>query len=118
MDGDAIGGVTDSFYVAYQGGTYAVQVSDSFGSCHAISNGELITSISYLINEGIRIYPNPASEEFTIYGLRFTNDEVVNIYDVLGEVLAVQSPELIGTGETKTLPKVSGQAPSEMRMDV
>jgi len=86
-DGSLIAGATDSFYVATQGGTYSVQGADSLG-CTGISNGILITGLSDLTSgeTGIKLYPNPVSDELTI---SFNRKEtcVAVITDMLGQEL-------------------------------
>jgi len=62
LNGSIIAGATDSFYVAYQGGTYSVQITDQYG-CQSQSVG-----IQVGINElsggiGIAVYPNPFTNE-------------------------------------------------------
>jgi len=65
-DGSIIAGATDSFYIATQGGTYAVQITDSLG-CTGLSNGVLITTVSSLnVGQGLSLYPNPVSDELTV----------------------------------------------------
>src|SRR5205823_4990521 len=86
FNGVPIAAATDSFYVATQTGTYSVRGTDAFG-CTGLSNGIYvnITSVTAFINgDGVTIYPNPAREEFTVYGLRFTVGATLELYDVLG----------------------------------
>jgi len=68
FNGSIIAGATDSFYVAHQGGTYAVQIMDSLG-CNSLSNGMLITEVpgNQYIEQSIKLYPNPVSDELTIF---------------------------------------------------
>jgi len=90
FNGSIIAGATDSFYVAHQGGTYAVQITDSLG-CTSLSNGMLITGISSLSfgdEIGVRLYPNPVSDELTVSFLSLpkSGGEVI-VTDILGKEL-------------------------------
>jgi len=87
QNGILITGATDSFYIATQGGTYSVQGADSLG-CTGISNGILITGLSDLTSgeSGIKLYPNPVSDELMISLTSRDKCEAV-ITDMLGHEL-------------------------------
>src|SRR6185369_15602951 len=73
-NGAPIGGATDSFYVALQGGIYAVLIYDSIG-CSRQSIGVSVSVNEISEQAGIRIFPNPADNQITILDLRFTIEE-------------------------------------------
>jgi PKD repeat protein len=84
FNGSPIGGATDSFYVATMDGIYAVQITDGNG-CTRLSNGFPVS-----VNEingvgGIRIYPNPVEDQFTVYAAQFTALSRLEIYNTIGE---------------------------------
>jgi len=82
-NGSPIAGATDSFYVYSSNGTYAVMISDGNG-CSILSSG-LITGLYPLsFGEGLGVSPNPATDEFTSYGLQFTGVATLEIYSVIG----------------------------------
>jgi len=68
LNGSPIAGATDSFYVATQGGTYSVQVTNNLG-CTSLSGGFIegnaVNEIGGSEQEFV-IYPNPVSDEMTI----------------------------------------------------
>jgi len=112
LNGSPIGGATDSFYVAHQGGTYSVQITNGLG-CTSLSSGVFITEVFNNQNlvEGVKLYPNPAGDELIIsHNSLISNME---IYNVFGEKVFAQSqtsnlPERIGTGKPQTIIDVSG----------
>jgi len=87
FNGAPLTGATDSFYVAHQGGTYAVQITDSMGGCYSISNGVTIIGIQELnSNRDVQIYPNPASQSVTIsWPSSVLGNVEITITNVLGE---------------------------------
>jgi len=88
LNGSPIGGATDSFDVAMQGGTYSVQITDSLG-CSSLSGGVLITGLfplSFADGFGVRIYPNPVKDWFEVRDLKYEIN-ALEIYNVLGEKL-------------------------------
>jgi len=95
-NGNIIAGATDSFYVYSSAGTYSVQISDGNG-CNVLSGGMIITGLSPLsFGEGIGVRPNPATNEFAVYGLQFSNEATLELYNVVGE--KVYSRQLAGSG--------------------
>jgi len=85
LNGFPIGGATDSFYIAHQGGTYSVRITDNLG-CGSISNGVLITAANQINGKGEpEVYPNPANKSFTIGNLPRGINSFISIYNVLGE---------------------------------
>jgi PKD repeat protein len=97
FNGSPIAGATDSFYLCNQQGLYAVQITDSNG-CSKLSNGftGCITGISDLhsASDGIGIYPNPARNQFIIYGLPLNERATIDLYNVLGEKVYSQQSEI------------------------
>jgi len=93
-NGVAITGAIDSFYVATQSGTYSAQITEN--GCAVLSNGVTVTITSVLenANSEIKIYPNPAHDMLTVYGLRLGVRTSIEIYDVLGEKVYSVSPLL------------------------
>jgi len=103
LNGSPIGGATDSFYIALQGGTYSVQITDSLG-CNSLSGGVLITGVpnaEYLVTS-IKLYPNPVKDELIIDDRQLTmgNNQLstpryqLSIYNVLGDNLYSQELQL------------------------
>jgi len=87
FNGFPVFGAMDSFYVALSAGTYSVQVTDSLG-CSAISGGLIILGISPLsFEEELGVRPNPARDEFTVYGLpaNISGEATLEIFNVFGE---------------------------------
>jgi len=86
LNGSLIGGATDSFYVALQGGTYSVQVTNNLG-CTSLSSGVFITGALSIQNlaQGIYLYPNPVRETLVISVLSLDWKGTFEIYNVLGE---------------------------------
>jgi len=86
LNGSPITGATDSFYVAHQGGTYAVQITDSTGGCNSISNGFALGLEELTGNGDIIIYPNPASQSVVIsWPSAVGGNKDISIINVLGE---------------------------------
>jgi len=106
LNGSPITGATDSFYVAHQGGTYAVQITDSTGGCNSISNG-LAMGLKELTGNGdITIYPNPASQSVVIsWQSAISGNVEISVVNVLGEKVYSQ--------QLQTFPNGSGQANSK-----
>jgi len=88
LNGSPIGGATDSFYVAQQGGTYSVQITDNLG-CNSLSGGVFITGLSP-VSFGetfvVHLYPNPVSDEMIIsFDSPLTKDIEIAISDMVGQ---------------------------------
>jgi len=84
-NGTPIGGATDSFYVAHQNGYYFVDIT--LNGCDRLSD---VVTIPLYINEigsgnCISLFPNPSTDQFTIYGLHLSDGATLEIYNVLGE---------------------------------
>jgi len=97
LNGSLIAGATDSFYVATQGGTYAVQITDGLG-CNSLSGGFIITGVSPFSLEdgkGIRIYPNPVSQELLISF--FGDKPELTVVDMLGQIIDIRPIEKSST---------------------
>jgi len=85
LNGSPIGGATDSFYVATQGGTYSVQITNDLG-CNSLSGGVVISGVSSLtFRGGLGIYPNPVKETLIISHWPLGVNSAIEIYNVLGE---------------------------------
>jgi len=86
FNGSIIAGAADSFYVATNGGTYAVQITDSLG-CTSISNGVTYTGINSSLSDGfqVNIYPNPVGEWLRVSSLEFGVNARIEIYNVVGQ---------------------------------
>ena len=84
LNGMIITGATDSFYVIAGDGTYNVLISDSNG-CSSFGNEMLITFSNDLMKDVVKVYPNPAKDQFTVYCLQFTVGDSLDIYNTLGE---------------------------------
>jgi len=91
-NGNPIANATDSFYVWHQGGTYSVQITDGNG-CYSLSQGMMV-AVNELASGSpqLVIYPNPARDQFTIYGLtpgpsprERGASATIEIYNVFGE---------------------------------
>jgi len=94
-NGIVIPNATDSFYIASQGGTYSVQITDGNG-CNALSGGTPV-GVEELGVSGLEfsVYPNPASNQFRVRSSEFGVKNVqLEIYNVLGEKVASFSPLL------------------------
>jgi len=89
LNGSAIAGATDSFYVEHQSGTYSVQISDVTGGCHALSNGVTVGLIELSGSGGITIYPNPFDNQVTIVAKSREPLEIV-IYDIASKKIMEQ----------------------------
>ncbi len=87
LNGSAINGATNPIYIADQGGSYTVAVTDSNG-CEAISNAVIITDIGNLREENtISIFPNPAFSELNVY-VNGERASQVYIYNTQGQLLS------------------------------
>jgi len=62
LNGNIIAGATDSFYIAHQGGTYSVQITDQYG-CQSQSAGMQVGIDELSGGVGIAVYPNPFTNE-------------------------------------------------------
>jgi len=62
LNGNIIAGATDSFYIAHQGGTYSVQITDQYG-CQSQSAGIQVGIDELSGGVGVAVYPNPFTDE-------------------------------------------------------
>jgi PKD repeat protein len=90
FNGNIINGATVYFYVATSSGDYNVVVTDANGcEVEAVINDVIaaVTPLSFGEGSGVRLYPNPVEDEFTIQKLQVTSGTAVeiSIYNVLGE---------------------------------
>jgi len=97
FNGNPISSATDSFYIALQGGTYSVEITDGFG-CSSLSGGVTV-GINELQrqNSAFQIYPSPAFDELFIRSSSILNSTIA-LYNVLGEKM--QEDKLSNTGLT------------------
>ena len=95
-------GATDYFYVATASGNYNVVATDDNGcEGEAVLNNVIAntTPLSFGEGSGVRLFPNPVEDKFTIHNAQFTMGTApkgvlrtfeISIYNVLGEkVMAV-----------------------------
>lgn len=84
-----IPGATDSFYIFQVPGNYFVIVTDSNGC--AASSLVVYTGINDITNASFNffLYPNPASEQFTLYcyAQKQFNNLTIRVSDVLGRII-------------------------------
>jgi len=85
LNGIAIAGATDSFYVAHSGGTYSV-MAINYG-CTSLSNGVLITATDEMNSVvELNVYPNPTRNQLTVSSWQLANEQVaIEFFNVLGE---------------------------------
>lgn len=94
FNGGELNGATDSVHIAEQSGNYAVEVTDTNG-CVATSNN--VTVIISGMDElriadlGLRIFPNPVSDELQVAGGRWQVGEMISVYDISGRILMEQT---------------------------
>ncbi len=86
LNGSPISGATSGTYIAKQGGSYTVAITDANG-CHAVSSPIAITGIDNLLQDEIYIYPNPANSRLNIQIFETLIGAQLNIYDVTGSLL-------------------------------
>jgi hypothetical protein len=71
-------------------GSYNVYITDSIG-CSRLGNGITFTEVNEAGNNGvISFYPNPAKNQFTVYGLQFIPQggrTKLKMFNVLGEMV-------------------------------
>ncbi|MES2622764.1 MAG: T9SS type A sorting domain-containing protein [Bacteroidota bacterium] len=88
LNGSAINGASSNTYIANQGGSYTVAVTDSNG-CIAVSSPVVITGISKVGEEDVvSVYPNPLTLggwQLTV-GANFVGGEV-EVFDANGSVV-------------------------------
>ena len=97
FDNTLIPGANKSVYVAHHSGEYSVQVVDT-NECYELSDNINLTISGIentLENNGITIYPNPASAE--LYVESNGNISEIRIMDMLGQEIKWQSCHLPGT---------------------
>jgi PKD repeat protein len=90
FNGNNINGATNYFYVASSGGDYNVVVTDSNGcEVEAVINDVVaaVTPFTFGEGSGVRLYPNPVKDKFTIHNSKVTRGAAaeVTIYNVMGE---------------------------------
>ena len=64
--------------------TYSVLIQKE--GCSELSEATVITAIEEKESDGLKVYPNPASENFTIEVPALSN-EILKIYDVAGQIV-------------------------------
>ncbi|MBC8048086.1 MAG: T9SS type A sorting domain-containing protein [Fimbriimonadaceae bacterium] len=110
LNDEVINGATKSQYTAKTAGTYKCSVSTSEG-CSKFSSNVLVTNSCKVSEETemengvVKIYPNPASEEFTIsLSENITMDNGrVEIYNMQGMKITEQYFNASGTKNTFTI---------------
>ncbi len=81
-----IPGATDTLIVVSQTDDYNVKVTNEFGCSVAVGINWVLNGLESLGSlDAIVLYPNPAGDQFTVYGLQFTQGVTLNIYNVLGQ---------------------------------
>jgi hypothetical protein len=96
LNGSIISGASSNIYIANQGGSYSVAITDSNG-CSATSNAIVLTDINDLSNSFVSIFPNPFSTSVSI-SLQKQNLQQADltVTDVLGSSVfksAIQNPQ-------------------------
>jgi len=87
LNGVLIPNAIDSFYIASNGGTYSVQISDGNG-CNSLSSGIAVGVDELSSGRGVDVYPNPASQSAVISWQSAVNGNIeVVISNVLGEIV-------------------------------
>lgn len=85
--GQTLPGATERSYYADKDGIYTLVVSNKSG-CSAISDtvhiGKVV-SVNSKNTDGIRLFPNPASNFISINNIGFNNFDIINITDYLGK---------------------------------
>src|SRR5207248_2049808 len=99
-NGIPVGTSTDSFYVAFQTGTYAVMITDSIG-CSSLSNSVYVNSVESITHEkDFYTFPDPApAGKFTLHINEQIQNISVKIFNTLGELMYqsfVASPKASG----------------------
>jgi len=95
FNGIIINGATDYFYVASTSGDYNVVVADNNGcEVEAVINDVMaaVTPLSFGEGSGVRLFPNPVKDKFTMHNAQFTigTAKEISIYNLLGERVMVQ----------------------------
>jgi len=89
FNGTPIAGATDSFYVAHQAGTYAIQITDVTGGCNSISNGVTLGVISLTDESGISFFPNPFHDKLTVV-MKGNEQCEITLFDITSRELLHQ----------------------------
>ncbi len=114
FNNSVITGATNQFYIVSQNGSYTVSITDDNG-CSATSpafNTDISVGITNLTsNNSFSIYPNPASDEVTIFFSPILGSGVggeVSIYNVMGQ--EILSRHFIGSTFSLSFGEGSGEA--------
>jgi PKD repeat protein len=101
---DTIVGATNSSYVATQSGNYNIAVTDENGCVVGTGILNVIAAAPPDLPEGeeFAIVPNPAWDEFTVYGLPLGDCEI-EIYNSLGEKVFSVTLSEVETRKSKTI---------------
>ncbi len=105
LNGSAITGATDSIYIATQGGSYTVQVTDTNG-CTATSTPVIITGIEGITEADIlSVFPNPnaAGEWMMVVGENLLGG-TAGVFDASGKLVFQQ---LITNHQSLIIPQVA-----------
>jgi hypothetical protein len=97
FNGSPIPGATNSYYIPTLNGNYSVYITDNIG-CSRLSNSISfsvgIDELNYFAQQ-VKVYPNPAGDQFTVYGLQFTEDAGLQLFNILGEDVYGWKPETV-----------------------
>ena len=88
LNGAPISGANNMMHVVTQSGWYSVVVTDNNGCSNTSDSAYvLFTSIKSLEQLDVKLFPNPAADEFTVYGLQFTAGDRLTISDAVGQIV-------------------------------
>jgi len=110
LNGNAIAGATDYYYVATQSGNYNVVATDE-NDCEveAVINNVIANTSPLSFGEGaeVRLFPNPVSETLSVIGYTLSGTAAgeISIYNLLGEPLALSVNCCPWTIDCRPLPK-------------
>ena len=98
-----IAGATHSFFIATQGGTYHVVMTDEYGCTYTSADikVEIADISSHALSKDFNLYPNPAMRQVTMTWDKNTRVNKITISDLSGRVLSAFIPN--GTESTMAL---------------
>lgn len=85
LDGTAIAGATNSFYVPTSAGNYTVSMNDE-NQCYGVSEPFIIESVETLMHQGVRVYPNPVRDVLFVDYVNSGN-VTYRVTDAIGRVV-------------------------------
>jgi hypothetical protein len=86
LDGLPIDGATNSYLMTNEPGNYAVDVTTDYGCDITSSVLTIVNAVGEHDREGLRLFPNPATEITWLNGL---SDETVTLSDATGRIVSV-----------------------------